>query len=182
MNPANATALPAAPAAEGGDARQYLIFTSNGESFAIDILPVREIIEFGQLTEVPMMPAMVRGVINLRGAVVPVIDLSARFGRGPVPVARRTCIVILEIADGDGLQTVGMIVDGVSEVLEIGSSMIEPPPSFGAGVRSDFIRGMGRIGERFVIVLDSGRVLSFADLALLAEGGALRPATGGRTA
>jgi purine-binding chemotaxis protein CheW len=171
MNPANATVQPTAFAADGGEARQYLIFTLNGESFAIDILQIREIIEFGHLTEVPMMPSMVRGVINLRGAVVPVIDLSARFGRGQTQAARRTCIVILEIADGDSdeLQTVGMIVDSVTEVLEIQSGMIEPPPSFGARVRADFIQGMGRIGERFVIILDTGRVLSLEEMALLAD-------------
>ena len=175
MNAVKQAALPAPNAAERGEARQHLIFTLNGESFAMDILQIREIIEFGHLTEVPMTPEMVRGVINLRGAVVPVIDLSARFGRGQTAVGRRTCIVILEIDDGDGeaLQTVGIVVDGVTEVLEIAAADIEPPPTFGARIRTDFVAGMGRVGRRFVIILDLARVLSFAELAQLAElGGA----------
>lgn len=173
MNSSNQIALRATPKTDGDDASQYLIFTLNGESFAMDILQIREIIEFGYLTEVPMTPDMVRGVINLRGAVVPVIDLSARFGRGQTAVGRRTCIVILEIDEGEALQTVGIVVDGVTEVLEIAAADIEPPPTFGARIRTDFVAGMGRVGSRFVIILDLARVLSFAELAQLAElGGA----------
>lgn len=169
MTASNQLALSIAPVTDGDDASQYLIFTLNGESFAMDILQIREIIEFGHLTEVPMTPDMVRGVINLRGAVVPVIDLSARFGRGQTAIGRRTCIVILEIDEGEALQTVGIVVDGVTEVLEIAAADITPPPTFGARIRTDFIAGMGRVGGRFVIVLDLARVLSFAELAQLAE-------------
>ncbi|MFZ2853899.1 MAG: chemotaxis protein CheW [Rhodocyclaceae bacterium] len=165
------TALRSAPEANSGEPSQYLIFTLNGESFAMDILQIREIIEFGHLTEVPMTPETVRGVINLRGAVVPVIDLSARFDRGQTAVGRRTCIVILEIDDGEALQTVGIVVDGVTEVLEIAAADIEPPPAFGARMRTDFIAGMARLGERFVIILDLASVLSLAELAQLAEPG-----------
>lgn len=173
MNTVRQAVLPPPKEAESDDASQYLIFTLNGESFAMDILQIREIIEFGYLTEVPMTPDMVRGVINLRGAVVPVIDLSARFGRGQTAVGRRTCIVILEIDEGEALQTVGIVVDGVTEVLEIAAADIEPPPTFGARIRTDFVAGMGRVGSRFVIILDLARVLSFDELAQLAElGGA----------
>lgn len=169
MNASNQIALRAAPQADGDDTNQYLIFTLNSESFAMDILQIREIIEFGHLTEVPMTPDMVRGVINLRGAVVPVIDLSARFGRGQTAIGRRTCIVILEIDDGEALQTVGIVVDGVTEVLEIAAADIAPPPTFGARIRTDFVAGMSRVGGQFVIILDLARVLSFAELAQLAE-------------
>jgi purine-binding chemotaxis protein CheW len=138
---------------------QYLIFTLSGEAFAIDILHVKEIIEYGQLTEVPMMPDVVRGVINLRGAVVPVIDLSARFRRPPTQVARRTCIVIVELEQEGERHDVGIIVDAVNEVLEIPPADIEPPPSFGTQLRTDFIAGMGKLAGRFVILLDLARAL-----------------------
>ena len=171
MNASNRIALRTAPSADNDDASQYLIFTLNGESFAMDILQIREIIEFGHLTEVPTTPDMVRGVINLRGAVVPVIDLSARFGRSQTAIGRRTCIVILEIDDGEALQTVGIVVDGVTEVLEIAAADIAPPPTFGARIRTDFVAGMARVGSQFVVILDLVRVLSFAELAALAEMG-----------
>lgn len=161
---------------EGAGGRQYLAFTLNGEIFAIDILQIREIIEFGQLTEVPMMPATVRGVINLRGAVVPVIDLSARFGRDSSAVARRTCIVIVEIVADEATQTLGMMVDAVNEVLEIPQADIEPTPSFGTRIRTDFIAGMGRVNGRFVIILDVARVFSvdeISDLSAVATDGVL---------
>lgn len=170
MNARNQIALPVVPIADN-EASQYLIFTLNGESFAVDILHIREIIEFGPLTEVPMTPDMVRGVINLRGAVVPVIDLSARFGRGQTHIGRRTCIVILEIDDGEALQTLGIVVDGVTEVLEMAAADIAPPPTFGARIRADFVAGMGRVDSRFVIILNLERVLSFTELAQLAEQG-----------
>jgi len=144
---------------------QYLTFMLGGELFAIGILVIKEIIEYGQLTTVPMMPESIRGVINLRAAVVPVIDLSARFGREPAQTTRRTCIVIIEVQSEDGHQVVGLIVDAVNEVLEIAAVDIEPAPSFGAGIRTDFIRGMGKIDNRFVVILDVDRVLSVADLA-----------------
>ncbi|CAG0982750.1 Chemotaxis protein CheW [Burkholderiales bacterium] len=146
--------------------RQYLVFSLCGESFAIAIQGVKEIIEYGQLTEVPMMPKLVRGVINLRGAVVPVVDLAVRFGRTPTAVARRTCIVIVEMAsDEDTRQVLGVIVDAVNEVLEIAPQDIEPPPSFGARIRSDFIEGMGKVGGQFVILLDMSHALSIDELS-----------------
>lgn len=148
----------------------YLVFTLNDDIFAIDILRIREIIEYGTLTEVPMMPETIRGVINLRGAVVPVIDLSARFGRGRTDVNRRTCVVILEVAmgDDDTPQVLGVVVDAVNEVLEIPPEQIEPAPSFGTRLRTDFIAGMGRMEGRFVIILDLARVLSLDELAGIA--------------
>ena len=150
-------------------AGQYLTFTLAQELFAVDIHAVREIIEYGRLTSVPMMPPSILGVINLRGAVVPVIDLGLRFGGNATVIGPRTCIVILEIASGGSLQVIGMVVDAVNEVLELNGDQIEPPPSFGNRIRADFIRGMGKLGDRLVVLLDVGRVLSDDEIALLEQ-------------
>lgn len=147
--------------------QQYLTFMLGGEVFAIGILHIKEIIEYGQLTTVPMMPAFIRGVINLRGAVVPVVDLASRFGGKPSQVTRRSCIVILEMDVEDEIQVMGVVVDAVNEVLEIAATEIEPPPSFGTRVRTDFIQGMGKVQERFVIILNVNNVLSSEELALI---------------
>ena len=147
--------------------QQYLTFLLGGEMFAVGILNVKEIIEYGNLTEIPMMPPFIRGVINLRGSVVPVIDLSARFGHAQSQVGKRTCIVIVEVTENDLRHDIGIMVDAVSEVLEIPSSEIEPPPSFGARIRADFIHGMGKVAGKFVILLNIDRVLSTDDIALL---------------
>jgi len=150
---------------------QYLTFVLGGEMFAVGILNVKEIIEFGNLTEIPMMPAFIRGVINLRGSVVPVIDLAARFGGQSTEVSRRTCIVIVEVAEEDADQVsrhdIGIMVDAVSEVLDIADSEIEPPPSFGARIRADFIFGMGKVAGKFVIILNINKVLSIEEIARL---------------
>lgn len=151
--------VPALAGAAGGT-RQYLAFTLDGELFAIDILQIREIVGYGRLTAVPMMPPAVRGVLNLRGAVVPVVDLSARFGRAASQAAPRTCIVILEVADEAGSRILGAMVDGVNEVLDLPLADIEPPPRFGSRIRSDFIAGLGRLAGRFVIILDLAKVLA----------------------
>lgn len=158
---------PATAQAVDDSPQQYLTFSLGGEVFALGILNVKEIIEFGNVTEIPMMPAFIRGVINLRGAVVPVIDLSARFGGKNSTVSRRTCIVIVEIESEDGKQDLGVIVDAVNEVLEIPRAEIEPPPAFGAKIRADFIQGMGKVDGRFVIILNVDRVLSTEEIAML---------------
>ncbi|MGN2464396.1 chemotaxis protein CheW [Pseudomonas fragariae (ex Marin et al. 2024)] len=149
---------------------QYLTFMLGGEMFAIGILGIKEIIEYGSLTVVPMMPAFVRGVINLRGAVVPVVDLSARFGRQNSAITRRSCVIIIEANSEDGQpQDIGLLVDNVSAVLEIPASQIEPPPNFGARIRADFISGMAKVDGKFVIVLEVDRVLSINEMSSLAE-------------
>lgn len=149
--------------------QQYLTFLLGGEMFAVAILNVKEIIEYGTVTEIPMMPGFIRGVINLRGAVVPVVDLSCRFGGKATEVARRTCIIIIEMTEGDTKQDLGVMVDAVSEVLEIAQSEIEPAPSFGAKIRTDFISGMGKVNGKFVIILDVARVLSVEEIAMLTQ-------------
>jgi purine-binding chemotaxis protein CheW len=152
-------------------AGQYLTFVLGGEVYALGILNIKEIIDYGQLTEVPMMPAFVRGVINLRGSVVPVIDLLARFGKGSTLIAKRTGIVIVETAvtdeDDEAKQDIGIIVDAVNEVVDIGQQDIEPPPNFGVGIRPDFINGMAKRDDRFVILLNVNRVLSVDEMAAL---------------
>lgn len=164
-----ADAATEATADAGLDQQQYLTFMLGGEIFAIGILGIKEIIEYGQLTEVPMMPGFIRGVINLRGAVVPVVDLSNRFGRHSTEVTRRTCIVIVEVKTGEGKQDMGIVVDAVNEVLEIPHDQIEPPPTFGAKIRADFISGMGKVDGHFVILLSVDRVLSVDEMSLLSQ-------------
>jgi purine-binding chemotaxis protein CheW len=144
---------------------QYLTFVLGGEMFADGILNVKEIIEYGHLTEIPMMPAFIRGVINLRGSVVPVIDLSARFGGRVTEVSRRTCIVIVEVTEEETRHDIGIMVDAVSEVLDIPGSEIEPPPTFGARIRAEFIFGMGKVSGKFVIILNINKVLSIEEIA-----------------
>jgi len=151
-------------------AGQYLTFVLAGETYALGILNIKEIIDYGNLTEVPMMPAFVRGVINLRGSVVPVVDLAARFGKGSTHIAKRTGIVIVETAaDTDDQQDIGIIVDAVNEVVDIGQQDIEPPPSFGAGIRPEFINGMAKRNGKFIILLNVNRVLSVDEMADLSK-------------
>jgi purine-binding chemotaxis protein CheW len=151
--------------------KQYLTFMLAGEMFSIGILCIREIIWYANLTEVPMMPACIRGVINLRGAVVPVMDLSHRFGKPPTPVTKSTCIIIVEI-EAHNLgehQSMGVVVDSVQAVLEIAASDIESAPSFGAKIRSDFIEGIGKVSGKFVILLNVNNVLSVDEIAQMQD-------------
>ena len=160
----------------GAEQRQYLTFMLGGEMFSIGILCIKEIIEYAGLTEVPMMPACIRGVINLRGAVVPVMDLSSRFGKPTTAVTKRTCIVIVEVNNDDqASQVMGIVVDAVNAVLEIPASEIEPPPTFGARIRTDFIEGMGKVNGKFVILLNVNRVLSVDEIGAMAQMGEAAP-------
>jgi purine-binding chemotaxis protein CheW len=162
-----------APPAVVQESAQFLTFMLGGEVFAIGILAIKEIIEYDGLTTVPLMPECVRGVINLRGAVVPVMDLAARFGRPATQIGKRTAIVIVEIdADGEQ-QVVGVMVDAVNAVIDIPPSDIEPAPQFGARIRSEFIAGMGKVNGKFVILLNTDQVLSVTELEAMAQlGGA----------
>lgn len=148
---------------------QFLTFLLSGEMYAIGILNIKEIIEYGQVTTVPMMPSFVRGIINLRGQVVPVVDLLVRFGRKSSEVGKRTCIVIVEVDVDDEKHDIGIVVDSVSEVLEINLTEIEKPPAFGAKLRADFISGMGKVNGRFVIILNAHQVLSISEMSALAD-------------
>jgi purine-binding chemotaxis protein CheW len=160
----------------GAGTDRYLTFALGGEIYALPILDITEIMEFRSLTVVPMMPNFIRGVINLRGRVVPVVDMAARFGRGMTQVARRTSIIIVEAVgagagdDGDELGThMGIMVDAVNKVVHLSADDIEPPPAFGAGIRSDFISGMAKYDGQFIIVLDVSRVLSIDEMVMLGQ-------------
>jgi purine-binding chemotaxis protein CheW len=156
------------PAAPGS--RQYLTFALGSESYAAAIDAIREIIEVPPLTAVPMTPSFVRGVINLRGAVVPVIDLANRFAIGDTPIARRTCVVVVEVAAEEGTQVLGVLVDAVHEVLDIAAGDVEPAPALGTRIHPEFIAGMARVAGRLMVVLDLGRVLAQGELASLVAG------------
>ena len=164
---------------QAGEQQQYLTFLLGEEMFAIGILSIREIIEYGFVTAVPMTPPFIRGVLNLRGAVVPVVDLAVRFGRPARENSKRTCIVIVDIEGAEGSQQMGVVVDAVSEVLEIPEHEIEPPPEFGARIRNDFIKGMGKIDGKFVVVLDLNRVLSVDEVTVVAQMGRLETSGAG---
>lgn len=144
--------------------QQFLTLTLGDELYALPIEHIREIIEFGGLTKIPMMPAFLRGVINLRGAVVPVVDLSVRFGHERTTIGRRTCIVIVEVVQDDEAQMLGIIVDAVNEVLAVEANQVDARPAFGARIRADFIAGILSQNDRFVIVLDIRQVLSVDEI------------------
>ena len=156
------------PATATDTRQQYLTFTLGEALFAVGTLNVREIIEYGHLTPVPLMPPSILGVINLRGGVVPILDLRQRFDQGATQVSRRSCIVILEVQRSGIDQVIGIVVEAVNAVLEIPEQDIEPPPSFGSQIPTDFLIGMGKLDTRLVVLLDIGRVLSLDDLQLLA--------------
>lgn len=151
------------------DNTQYLTFQAGGDTFAIGILDVKEIIEIEAITRVPMMPEFICGIINLRGRVVPVIDLSKRLGRTASKVSKKSCIVLVEVVHKDDSQTIGMMVDEVNEILEIDDQHTQPPPDFGTDIRTDFIRAMGRVEDRFIILLDVNHVLSVSDISALSK-------------
>jgi purine-binding chemotaxis protein CheW len=151
-----------------GPAMQYLTYSLGEEVFAMDIRAVREIIQYGSMTTVPLMPEFVRGVINLRGQVVPVIDLQSRLGRAPAAIGKKTCIIIFDAVQESEKVELGLMVDAVSEVIEIADSKIEPAPHFGASIRRDFIRGMGKVGGDFIVILEPERALNISEMAALA--------------
>jgi purine-binding chemotaxis protein CheW len=142
---------------------QYLTFSLRGEAYAVGILKVREILEYDTVTRVPKTPAWVRGAINLRGRVVPVVDLAVRFGQPPSEISKRTCIVILDV-DMEGEATViGILVDSVSQVVDLKPEETLPPPAFGTKVRVDELLGMAPVGNKFALILNVDRVLSWED-------------------
>jgi purine-binding chemotaxis protein CheW len=139
---------------------QYLSFFIAGEEYAVGILRVKEILEFGNLTRIPTTPVWIRGIINLRGAGVPVVDLAVKLGLPETPVTKRTCVVILETQLEKTARTMGIMVDSVSQVMDLLPGEIEPPPTFGARLRVDFLLGMGKVDSKFVLLLDIDRILS----------------------
>jgi purine-binding chemotaxis protein CheW len=147
--------------------RQYLTFMIGGEEYAVGLLKVKEIIEYDTVTRIPKMPEWVRGVINLRGSVVPVIDLAIKFGQAAKAVGKLTCIVIMEVECEGEATVMGVVTDEVSQVIELSHEDIEAPPTFGTRVRVDYLLGMARSGKKFSLVLDTDKVLSFDELLSL---------------
>jgi purine-binding chemotaxis protein CheW len=152
---------------------KYLCFLLNNKSYAINISRVKEIMEHTEITPIPMMPEFFRGAINLRGSVVPVIDISNRLGMGASQISKRTCIVIIEVETDDEHLDVGVMVDAVSEVADIPSEHIEQAPSFGGRLETEFMHGMGKLNDNFVILLNVDRILSMEDVEMLKEIGDL---------
>lgn len=148
---------------------QFLTFMLTDELFAIDIMYIKEIIEYSPLTRVPMVPNFIRGVLNLRGSVLPVIDLAVRFGKKPAAVTKRTCIVVVEIKTEEERITLGVVVDIVHDVIELSTENIEPTPAFGNRIRNDFIRQIGKLKDGFIILLDVEHVLSVEELSMLEQ-------------
>ena len=150
--------------------QRFLTMTLGDELFAIDIFSVREILDYTEITRIPQTPEFMRGVVNVRGSAVPVIDLRMKFGLGQVERTLNTRIVIVEIKRDDAVSVMGALADSVKEVLELETDRIDPPPRMGAAVRADFIRGIGKHGDRFLLVLDVDKVFSsdeFLDLSQL---------------
>lgn len=148
---------------------KYLTFLLADKSYAISILKIKEILEYGTVTPIPKMPDFICGAINLRGKLVPVIDLLERLGNGKSEIEKRSCIVIVEMKFSNEVLTIGVIVDAVSKVMDFRNSDVETAPSFGGSIDTDFIEGMGKVEEEFVIILNIDRVLSLNDLARLAD-------------
>jgi purine-binding chemotaxis protein CheW len=146
--------------AAGNKGGKYLTFVLSHEEYGLEILKVREIIGYVDITTVPRMPPHIKGVINLRGQIVSVIDLRARFGMPPTDQTDQTCIIVVEVKKEGRKVSTGIIVDSVSEVLSIANENIEPSPEFGSSVEMDFILGMGKVGACVKILLDLDKVLS----------------------
>ena len=147
---------------------QYLTFILDEETYAIDINQVREVLDFSDITKVPRMPEFMRGVINLRGGVVPVVDLRLKFGMTKTEKTVDTCIIIIEISIDDDMTLIGTMADSVKEVLSLEADQINPPPKIGTRLNTEFIRGMGKKNDDFIIILDIDRVFS-ADELLIAQ-------------
>jgi purine-binding chemotaxis protein CheW len=151
---------------------KYLTFALASEEYGLEILKVREIIGYMEITAVPQTPAYVKGVINLRGQVIPVIDLRAKFGMETMEITEETCIIVVEAGQGDRSFSTGIVVDHVEEVLDIAGEDIEEAPQFGSAVNTDFILGMGKIGDSVKILLDIDRVLAGDDFSSFGGGSA----------
>jgi len=143
---------------------QYLTFRVGGEDYAIAIVDVREIIQYETVTRVPTTPPWIRGVINLRGQAVPVVDLAVKFGLLETPITPQTCIVIVEVGSSGLRLVMGVMAESVLQVVELGEREIEAPPAFGTTVRVDYLAGMGKVGQGFVLMLDTERVLTADEL------------------
>jgi len=146
---------------------KYLTFRVGDSNFGIDLLRIKEIIEYASVCDIPMVPDHIRGVINLRGNVVPVIDLAQRIGvKGDSRASNRSCIIIIDVMEQGESVDIGIVVDAVNKVYEIGEENVEHAPAFGANIRTEFIKGMGRIDRQFIVLLELAKVLDVDDLSI----------------
>lgn len=153
--------------ADDAEAQQYLSFMQGGVLYGLAILNIKEIIEYGEITEIPMTPEFISGVINLRGSILPVIDLNQRFSDKTTEITNRTSIIIIDVMDDDLSIEIGVTVDMVNEVLDIYPSNIESAPSLGKQIGTDFISGMAKIDEKLLILLDIANILSIDELSMV---------------
>ena len=158
------------------ETNQFLAFKLEDEVFAFDISKVREVLEFSTVTKVPQTPDMMRGVINLRGSVVPVIDMRIKFGMGATEKTVNTVVIIIEVELDEESTMIGALVDSVKEVMDLDSEHIEPPPNIGTRLNTDFIRGMGKQNNEFIIILDIEKIFSSDELKLVQQAGEQLPA------
>jgi len=156
---------------------QYLTFKLDDEVFALDITKVREVLDFTTVTKVPRTPDFMRGVINLRGSVVPVVDLRLKFGMTKTEKTVNTCIIIVEVTVDNETTILGALADSVQEVMDLTPDQIEPAPKIGTRLKTEFIRGMGKRDNRFVIILDIDKIFSTDELAMVQAGQAEAPAS-----
>ena len=149
---------------ESNETSQFLTFSLAEDIFAIDVVMAKEVLDFSDVTRVPQTPDYMLGVINLRGSVVPVVDMRLKFGMDDADKTRDSCIIVVEVdVDGEPI-TVGAMADSVREVMDLDESQIEPPPRIGTKLNTEFIKGMGNRGDKFVIILDINKVFSADDL------------------
>jgi purine-binding chemotaxis protein CheW len=149
--------------------QQILTFQLKGELFGLEILKVKELLEYNSITKVPMVPEYIRGVINLRGSVVPVVDLMDLFSKTPSEITKKSCIIIVENSSGDTMSATGILVDNVNEVIDVIGKDIEPAPAFGTNLKTNFILGMAKVGDEIVILLDMEYLLSFDELSNMSQ-------------
>jgi purine-binding chemotaxis protein CheW len=151
---------------------QFFTFMLEKEIFAIDISQIKEVLEFTHITKVPQTPDMMKGVINLRGSVVPVIDMRLKFEMGEIEKTVDTCIVIIEITIDGNMTMIGALVDAVKEVMDLDSDQIEPSPKIGTQLNTEYIKGMGKHDEQFIIILDIDKIFSHTDLEMVQQAAA----------
>ncbi|MBF0175655.1 MAG: chemotaxis protein CheW [Magnetococcales bacterium] len=163
------TETPASQAAASSATTQYLTFMLDNEVFAVDIAKVREVLEYTNITKVPRTPEFMCGIINLRGSVVPVVDMRLKFGMDQSERTVNTCIIIVEIVQDDEITEIGALADSVKEVMELEHNKIEPPPKIGTKLRSDFLKGMGKHNDQFIMILDINRIFSTEELSAVQQ-------------
>jgi len=154
---------------ENSNANQYLTFTLDNEQYAIGVAKVREVLEHTKITKLPRTAVFMKGIINLRGAGVPVIDLRLKFGLAETPITKDTSIIVMEVESQDGSVVVGALADAVHEVVEIDEASIEPAPRFGTRLAAEFIKGVGKKEDLFIIILDIDRIFNAEEIQVLAK-------------